>query len=239
MKKEMRIREILPTSVSITPKGLIANQLTKDQFDQCHALFFDEILKIKEADISGIDGYGEFDEECRTSYQSCRDFLLGTFNNEEEGYWYHWREMFDTKVLEKEFFETYYEKMIEKIEYCEGKRFLINNNTFFENMITDGQTMVGFPDWSRSGIGDWLIDLVIMDLNKPYLMVPELFVSYMQEKKLKVTHLKERFLCMAYYKGLDVLRWHASIDDVESCESIMKSISSLEHRFDCMEWNEE
>ena len=55
----MKIREILPTSVSITPNGLIADQLTKDQFDECHTLFFDEILKIKGADISGIDGYGE------------------------------------------------------------------------------------------------------------------------------------------------------------------------------------
>lgn len=35
---------------------------------------------------------------------------------------------------------------------------------------------------------------------------------------------------MAYYKGIDVLRWHASIDDTESCTSIMKSISELKDR---------
>jgi hypothetical protein len=35
---------------------------------------------------------------------------------------------------------------------------------------------------------------------------------------------------MAYYKGLATLMWHASIDDEESCLSIMKSISELEER---------
>ena len=35
---------------------------------------------------------------------------------------------------------------------------------------------------------------------------------------------------MAYFKGIDTLRWHASIDDLESCESITKSINELEER---------
>lgn len=35
---------------------------------------------------------------------------------------------------------------------------------------------------------------------------------------------------MAYFKGIDTLRWHASIDDVNSCRSIMASLSSLEER---------
>ena len=37
-------------------------------------------------------------------------------------------------------------------------------------------------------------------------------------------------VCMAYYKGIATLMWHASIDDEESCLSIMKSISELEER---------
>jgi len=41
--------------------------------------------------------------------------------------------------------------MKDRISYCEGNRFLVYINTFFVNMITDGKTMVGFPDWSRSG----------------------------------------------------------------------------------------
>ena len=49
-------------------------------------------------------------------------------------------------------------------------------------MITDGKTTVGFPDWSRSGICDFLLDFAIMDLNKPYLHIPELLFEYCKKE---------------------------------------------------------
>ena len=45
-----------------------------------------------------------------------------------------------------------------------------------------------------------------------------------------IENFRERFLCMAYFKGIATLRWHASIDDLESCESIVRSINALEDR---------
>ena len=126
--------------------------------------------------------------------------------------------------------EKYSKEMNDRIDYCEGKRYLVNNNTFFEIMITDGKTTVGFPDWSRSGICDFLLDFAIMDLNKPYLNIPELLFEYCKKRNIVIPDFKERYLCMAYYKGIDTLRWHASIDDTESCKSIMKSISQLKDR---------
>ena len=33
---------------------------------------------------------------------------------------------------------------------------------------------------------------------------------------------------MAYFKGIHTLMWHASIDDLESCESITRSLNELE-----------
>lgn len=231
MKKEEIIRRILPGDISMTPEGILANELSIEQFHQCIDVFFDEILKISTADITGIEGYGEFDEEGKTKYSNLRDFLIGTFDEVEDGYWYHWKEMFETNILDKKFFDEYYDKMLEKISFCEGKRYLVYNNTFFSNMVTDAKTKVGFPDWSRSGICDWIIDLVIMDLNKPYLMIPELFVEYAKKNGIDLVDFNQRFLCLAYYKGLDTLRWHASIDDLESCNSIMESMTLLEKRF--------
>jgi len=67
-------------------------------------------------------------------------------------------------------------------------------------------------------------------LNKPYLMIPEKLYAYLKKNNMVVEHFHERFLCMAYYKGIATLMWHASIDDEESCLSIMKSISELEER---------
>jgi hypothetical protein len=230
MNRDKFIKEMLPKTVCMTPTGFVANELKPVDFNKCCNIFFEKIFEISQADISGVQGYGEFDVEGRAPYSSCREFLIDTFNEKDEGYWYNWREMFETTVLDKDVFNKFYRKMEERIDYCEGQRYLVNNNTFFVNMITDGKTMLGFPDWSRAGISDFLLDFAIMDLNKPYLKIPEMFFQYCKENNIEIKNFKERFLCMGYYKGIDVLRWHASIDDTESCTSIVKSLSELEDR---------
>lgn len=234
MGKDNVIKSMLSDMVSMTPNGFDANRLTPEQFADVHELFFDKIFEIHSSDITGVDGYGEFNEDCKPEYGTCREFLIGTFADHKEGYWYHWQEMFETTVLERPFFEQYHRAMEDRIPYCEGERYLVYNNTFFRNMITDGKTTVGFPDWSRSGIADFLLDFAIMDLNKPYLKIPELLVEYCKRRDIVIPDFKDRFLCMAYYKGIDTLRWHASIDDTESCTSIMKSVSQLKDRMDAL-----
>jgi len=228
--KDNIIKAMLSEKVSMTPNGFVADQLSPEQFAESYELFFDKIFEISSSDIAGVQGYGQFNDDCQTEYGTCREFLIDTFAENKEGYWFNWREMFETTVLEREFFEKYFKEMEDRIRYCEGSRYLVNNNTFFVNMITDGKTMVGFPDWSRAGICDFLLDFAIMDLNKPYLKIPERLVDYCKKRDIVIPDFKERFLCVAYYKGIDVLRWHASIDDTESCMSIMKSINELKDR---------
>lgn len=230
MSKDNIIKSMLSDQVSMTPNGFVADQLSPDQFAECYELFLDKVLEISTSDIAGVEGYGEFNEDCKTEYNTCREYLIGTFAEDKEGYWFNWKELFDTTILERDFVEKYLKEMNDRIDYCEGKRYLVNNNTFFENMITDGKTTVGFSDWSRSGICDFLLDFAIVDLNKPYLNIPELLFEYCEKRNIIIPDFKERFLCMAYYKGIDVLRWHASIDDIGSCKSIMKSISELKDR---------
>ena len=74
------------------------------------------------------------------------------------------------------------------------------------------------------------MDFAILDLNKPYLLVPEKLHAYAKKKNIEIKDFKERFLCMAHFKGLHTLMWHASIDDLESCESITRSMDELEDR---------
>lgn len=230
MGKDIIIRSMLSGKVDMTPKGFVADLLTPEQFAACHEWFFDHILEIHASDITEVEGYGPFNEEGQPEYSTCREALIDNFSADKEGYWYNWKELFETTVLDRAFFEHYWVEMQDRIPYCEGKRYLVYNNMFFANMITDGQGKVGFPDWSRAGIGDFLLDFAIMDVNKPYLLIPERLFAYCQRKSIEVPDFKERYLCMAYYKGLDVLRWHASIDDIESCTSIMKSIGQLRDR---------
>lgn len=230
MTRDLFIKKLLSTEVDMTPVGRIADELSPEKFAPLAEQFFDDILEIHKADISEIKGYGEFNDENELENETLQEFLKKEFSPEQEGYWKNWTQMFETTMLSRGFFDKYYAKMMQYAPFCEGKRFLVNNNTFFCNMIVKEDRTVGFPDWSRAGVCDFLMDFVIMDLNKPYLLIPEKLYDYFKKNNMKVEHFHERFLCMAYYKGIATLMWHASIDDEESCLSIMKSISELEER---------
>ena len=231
MNRDIFIRNLTKEKIEMSPKGKNTNELTPEEFGSCYENFFDMIFEIAATDISSLTGYGEFDENNQAPHETLEDFIRDEIINEKtEGYWKNWTQMFGTTFLEKNYYFEIAEKALKYAPYCEGRRYLANNNTFFCNMIVgeDGKTYCA--DWGRAGIMDFLMDFAILDLNKPYLLVPEKLYEYAKKKNIAIPNFKERFLCMAYYKGIVTLRWHASIDDLESCESIVKSINALEGR---------
>jgi hygromycin-B 4-O-kinase len=230
MNRDIFIRNLTKDRIDMSPKGRNANELSVEEFEKNYENFFDMIFEIAGTDISSLTGYGEFDENNIAPYKTVEEFIIDTFNEEKEGYWHNWRQMFETSYLKKDYFEKIYAKALEYAPYCEGQRYLANNNTFFCNMVVDENGKTYCADWGRAGIMDYMMDFAILDLNKPYLLVPEKLYEYAKKKNIEIKNFRERFLCMAYFKGIHTLMWHASIDDLESCESITRSINALEER---------
>ena len=230
MNRDIFIRNLTKDRIDMSPKGRNANELSVEEFEKNYENFFDMIFEIAGTDISSLTGYGEFDENNIAPYKTVEEFIIDTFNEEKEGYWHNWRQMFETSYLKKDYFEKIYAKALEYAPYCEGQRYLANNNTFFCNMVVDEFGKTYCADWGRAGIMDYMMDFAILDLNKPYLLVPEKLYEYAKKKNIEIKNFRERFLCMAYFKGIHTLMWHASIDDLESCESITRSINALEER---------
>ncbi len=230
MNRDIFIKNLTGDRIGISPKGRCANELTVEEFEKTYENFFDMIFEIAATDVSSLTGYGEFNEDNIAPFATFEEFVRETFNEEQEGYWHNWTQMFDTTFLKKDYFDKIYAKIMEYAPFCEGQRYLANNNTFFVNMIADDAGKTYCADWGRAGIMDYLMDFAILDLNKPYLLVPEKLCGYAKRKNIVITNFRERFLCMAYFKGLHTLMWHASIDDIESCESITRSMNELEER---------
>ena len=231
MNRDIFIRNLTGDRIEMSPKGRNSNELTPEEFENTCENFFDMIFEIAATDISSLTGYGEFDENNQAPYETLEDFIRDEIINEKtEGYWKNWTQMFGTTFLEKEYYFDIAGKALKYAPFCEGQRFLVNNNTFFCNMIVDNAGKVHCTDWGRAGIMDFMMDFAILDLNKPYLLVPEKLREYAKKKNLDIPDFRERFLCMAYFKGIATLRWHASIDDLESCRSIVNSINALEER---------
>ena len=230
MNRDIFIRNLTGDRIEMSPKGRCANELTVEEFEKGYESFFDMIFEIASTDVSSVTGYGEFTEDNKAPYASLEEFIRETFNENQEGYWHNWTKMFETTFLKKDYFDRIFAKAIQYAPFCEGQRCLANNNTFFVNMIVDDAGKTYCADWGRAGIMDFMMDFAIMDLNKPYLLVPEKLYAYAKKKNIIIENFKERFLCMAYFKGIHTLMWHASIDDLESCESITRSINELEER---------
>ena len=231
MNRDIFIRNLTKEKIEMSPKGRNANELTPEEFDKIHENFFDMIFEIANADISSEQGYGEFDENNKAPYGSIEEFIIDEVRNEKtEGYWKNWTQMFGTTFLEKDYYFDIVSKALKYAPFCKGRRYLVNNNTFFCNMIVDDAGKTYCADWGRAGIMDFMMDFAILDLNKPYLVVPEKLYEYAAKRNIDIPDFRERFLCMAYFKGIATLRWHASIDDLESCRSIVKSMGELEGR---------
>ena len=231
MNRDIFIRNLTHDKIEMSPKGRNSNELTPEEFEKIYENFFDMIFEIAATDISALTGYGEFDEKNQAPYQTLEEFIRDEIIYEKtEGYWKNWTQMFGTTFLEKDYYFEIANKALHYAPYCENQRFLVNNNTFFCNMIVDTAGKTYCADWGRAGIMDYMMDFAILDLNKPYLLVPEKLFEYAKKRNIQIENFKERFLCMAYFKGIATLRWHASIDDLESCESIVRSINALEDR---------
>lgn len=230
MNRDVFIRNLTNDKIEMSPKGRCANELTLEEFEQNYEKFFDMIFETAGTDISSLEGYGEFDGNNRAPYATAEEFIRDTFNEEREGYWKNWTKMFETSFLKKDYFEEILNKSLSYVSYVEGQRYLVNNNTFFVNMVVDETGRPYCADWGRAGIMDYMMDFAILDLNKPYLLVPEKLYEYAKKRNIEIRNFRERFLCYAYFKGIDGMRWHASIDDLGSCRSIVKSMSELEDR---------
>ncbi len=231
MNRDIFIRNLTKDKIEMSPKGRNANELTPEEFEKNYESFFEMIFEISSADISGLTGYGEFNEKNQATYPTLAEFIRNEIINEKtEGYWKNWTQMFGTTFLKKDYYFEIADKALKYAPFCENQRYLVNNNTFFCNMIVDDAGKTYCADWGRAGIMDYMMDFAILDLNKPYLHVPEKLYDYANKKGIKIENFRERFLCMAYFKGIATLRWHASIDDLESCESIVRSINALEER---------
>ena len=233
MIKNETLKKILPSSILLNPIGKNGNEIWIEDFEQLYPIFFKSVLEIQKADISEFSGFGEFTEDGKPEFSTFQDFLVKSFDDSNDDYWKNWKELFQTSMMKKEFFEKYFNKMIELGSFCQNQRFLVKNNLFFGNMIIMKDS-VGFIDWNRAAITDWILDFATMDLHRPYFKIPEKLVPFFKQNGIEVPNFKERFLCMAYYKGLNALRWHASIDDETSCKTIIASISELEGRINSL-----
>lgn len=229
VSRDVFIRSLIGGEDFTLPGGQLINNRSNEQLEALLPHIFDAIFRTASADISSLEGFGELDENHRLPCRSMEEFIREAFRDDLDDYWYHWRDMFKTTSLSEEFFEEIFSRALKYTPFCEKQRYLTNGNTYFGNIVAEGDK-IAFSDWSRAGVMDFMIDFVCMDLHKPWLRVPERLWEYAAERNIPLPDFHQRFLCMAYFRGIGSLLWHTSIDDAESCRSITLYLNELEDR---------
>ena len=227
--RDIFIRQLIGNDNFTLPGGTLIRHFSNEQLEALLPHIFDAIFRTAAADISHICGYGEFDQNNQPQNKSCADFIREEFRDDLDNYWYHWRDMFKTTSLSEDFFNRIYSRALKYAPYCENQRYLTNGNTYFGNIVADGEK-IAFTDWSRAGIMDFMMDFVCMDLQKPWLKIPERLWVYANKRHISLPDFHQRFLCMAYFRGIGSLLWHTSIEDDESCRTITVYLNKLEQR---------
>ena len=58
MTRDLFIKEMVSARVDMTPVGRIADELSPEEFAPLAEQFFEDVLEISRADVSGLEGYG-------------------------------------------------------------------------------------------------------------------------------------------------------------------------------------
>ena len=186
MIRNETLKKILPSSILLNPIGKNGNEIWIEDFEQLYPLFFKSVLEIQKADISEFSGFGEFSEDGIPEFSTFKVFLVKSFDDSNDDYWKNWKELFNTSMMKKEFFEKYFNKMIELSSFCENQRFLVNNNLFFGNTVkldfligTEWQLLIGFwilPQWIYT-------DLILIYQKKWFLILRKMELKFQILKK--------------------------------------------------------
>ena len=122
MIKNETLKKILPSSILLNPIGKNGNEIWIEDFEQLYPIFFKSVLEIQKTDISEFSGFGDFTEDGKPEYSTFQAFLIKSFDDSNDDYWKNWKELFHTSMMKKEFFEKYFNKMIELGSFCQNQR---------------------------------------------------------------------------------------------------------------------
>lgn len=195
-------------AVSERLPGTTLSGLTGDQRDGLLPEVIDMLETIGNTDISGSQGYGDWDGSGDGRYRTWPEYLAQIIENEPEGSYYaNWHAMFDESFLERDVYEAGYRRMMELTAFCRDTRSLVHNDIQFENILSDGERITGMIDWANALYGDPLYDVARWLW---WTGAPGWFDhgdDLLRARLSGTAHFDERITCYLLHLGLDDLKF--------------------------------
>ncbi|HYI14149.1 MAG TPA: phosphotransferase, partial [Thermomicrobiales bacterium] len=168
----------------------------------------DTLEAVGQADVSASRGYGDWDGAGTGRFANWRAFLASAIDNHPDGYYVNWHAFFDDSFLERDLYETVFNRMLQLTAHCPEQRALIHNDFQFGNVLTDGERITGVIDWANALYGDPLYDVawLIWQAANPGWWYDD--AAMLHRRFGALPDYAERIACYQCHIGLDHLRFY-------------------------------
>jgi hygromycin-B 4-O-kinase len=216
-------------AISLKVPGKPLNQLSWQENEQLVPQHMTILDSIHSADIRGHTGAGVWDGKGVGLFPTWKEYL--TFVMQEEtsawGFFGRWHTLFTETFLERDLFESVYQRMVQLLDYCPEEDYLVHGGYGLSNVLAHEGTITAVLDWTSAMYGDFLYDIAWLDVWVPEMHIAERFHRYYVSRQVTVPAYAERVRCYQCYISLDALRFFAKIQNHASYQWIKDRIQAL------------
>jgi hygromycin-B 4-O-kinase len=197
-------------AISERAGGRVMTELTPAERRALLPALLDALDAIGQADVGASRGYGDWNADGIGQFATWRDYLAAVNEDEPEGYYKHWHDLFRDGALERDVFETIYRHLHQLLPHCPEERALIHNDYWFMNIVGEGERITGVLDWANALYGDPLYEIARLSWGSSF---PgwwyEDGAAFLRERYGATPGYDTRLSCYSCHLGLDDLRFYA------------------------------
>lgn len=215
-------------AISSKLPGQQLNKLPLEEFKRLIPALIETLVAIHQIDVRDRTGFGSFDAQGVGQSPTWRDHLAGVNQEEPEGQFFgKWHHLFETSFLERAYFESFYNRLVEALPYCPEERYLVHGDYGFDNVLAAEGAITAVLDWPNAKYGDFLYDVAWLDFWAAEANFHAQFHQYYLTHGWAIPHYTERIHCYQAYMGLNALRFFAKVGNHPAYQWVQSRISTI------------
>jgi hygromycin-B 4-O-kinase len=203
-------------AVSERAVGEFLDQLDNRRMKTVLPSLFSAMDAIRDLDVSGTEGYGNWGSDLTGPQRSWQEALLHKFGEDRPGSRTHgWRAALESSHNGARDFDLALTALRRLVEHMPAERHLIHNDLLYHNVLVQGDKINAVLDWGNSMYGDHIYDAAWLLYCQPrYTNWPDIdlygaLIQHWEASGEAPDDLEARLLCYQIHVGLDALSYNA------------------------------
>lgn len=184
--------------------GVTLQDLTESQLPSVLAPVARVMGAIADSDISMTRGFGPFDGDGVGRFERWRDFLTSIADPR----------LYDWDAVSSKVDRDRAHQLLDLVgalaDRCPETRRLIHGDFGSNNVLTDGERIVGVIDWSEAALGDPLYDVANILFWRPWLTCMEQQARFFEVQRSDLLNHSDRLQCFQLRIGLEEIHQSAA-----------------------------